>query len=222
MPNSPVLNESAYGDASSPTATDPNTVNTVFFLYVKGFQIDVIAKVSSRIAGGLLIRESLVMGGWDDTEDLSIQTVPEALWRTLVADRSPEGDNPPNWYHRACLNCFAHSTSTGDIDSGALIANPLSSSTMTKFLRRVQSVVWNRKFLKSAEQDLFGLAPMGTQVGDIICILFGCSVPVILREHRSPKGEFDYFELIGEAYVYGLMDGESLHQIRPSKFFKLG
>lgn len=186
-------------------------------MYVKGFQIDVVQKVSSRIAGGLLLRESLVMGGWDDPEDLGNETVPDAvpdkLWRTLVADRSPEGDNPPSWYHRACLNCFASSTSTGDIDSGALIANPRSSSIMTKFLRRVQSVVWNRKFLKSAERDFFGLAPMGTQVGDIICVFFGCSVPVILREHRSSADEFEYFELIGEAYVYGLMDGESLHKI---------
>lgn len=198
---------------------------------MKGFQIDVVQKVSSRIAGGLLLRESLVMGGWEDPED-QLEEVPNALWRTLVADRSPEGDNPPSWYHRACLNCFAHSTSTGDIDTGALIANPRSSSIMTKFLRRVQSVVWNRQFLKSVNHDFFGLAPMGTQVGDIICILLGCSVPVILREHRTPAsdlfpaGEFEYFELIGEAYVYGLMDGEALHQFRSltteMEHFKLG
>lgn len=212
------------GGAFTNTATENSTPSAVFFLYVKGFQVDVVQKVSSRIAGGLLLRESLIMGGWDEPEgDLS--EVPEALWRTLVADRSPEGGNPPSWYHRACLNCFAHSTSTGDIDTGALIANPRSSSIMTTFLRRVQSVVWNRKFLKSAMRDSFGLAPMGTEEGDIICILFGCSVPVIVREHRSLAGEFEYYELIGEAYVYGLMDGEALHKILPFTIeidFKLG
>lgn len=223
LPPSPSVSEFASVGAFTNTATENNTPSVVFFLYVKGFQVDVVQKVSSRIAGGLLLRESLIMGGWDDPEDLN--EVPEALWRTLVADRSPEGGNPPTWYHRACLNCFARSTSTGDIDTGALIANPRSSSIMTKFLRRVQSVVWNRQFLKSKTRDFFGLAPMGTEVGDIICILFGCSVPVILREHRSLVGEIEYYELIGEAYVYGLMDGEALHKILPSTKevdFKLG
>lgn len=224
LSTSPLSSELSSGVAFTNTATENSTPSAVFFLHVKGFQVDIVHKVSSRIAGGLLLRENLIMGGWDEPEE-DPSEVPEALWRALVAGRSPEGGNPPSWYHRACLNCFAHSTSTGDIDTGALIANPRSSSIMTTFLRRVQSVVWNRKFLKSAMQDYFGLAPMGTEEGDIICILFGCSVPVILREHRSLAGEFEYYELIGEAYVYGLMDGEALHKILPFTVevdFKLG
>lgn len=165
------------------------------------------------------------MGGYEPDE-LSLDALPDAIWRTLVADRGPDGGNPPGWYHRACQTCFAHSNSTSDIDTGYLIANPRSSSMMVEFLKRVQSVVWNRTFIKTADKDLFGLAPRGTQPGDIVCILFGCSVPVILREKRSSTGEFEhYYELIGESFVYGMMDGEAMHKILPdigARDFKLG
>jgi hypothetical protein len=43
-----------------------------------------------------------------------------------------------------------------------------------------------------------------------ICILYGCSVPVVLRPIRNSEScnEF-YYELIGECYVHGMMDGEA-------------
>jgi hypothetical protein len=44
-----------------------------------------------------------------------------------------------------------------------------------------------------------------TNVSLAICILFGCSVPVVLRQ--SPLGTY---QLVGESYIYGMMDGEVL------------
>jgi hypothetical protein len=41
-------------------------------------------------------------------------------------------------------------------------------------------------------------------MGDLICILFGCSVPVILRKHKD-----GFYEFVGESYIYGKMDGEA-------------
>jgi hypothetical protein len=38
-----------------------------------------------------------------------------------------------------------------------------------------------------------------------VCILFGCNVPVLLR-----KDLFDTYQLVGESYIYGIMDGEAL------------
>jgi hypothetical protein len=73
-------------------------------------------------------------------------------------------------------------------------------------LRRVQQVVWNRKFLRSSKDKLFGLAPTKSLVGDYICILFGCSVPVILRKSEDGKS----YLFVGEAYIHGMMDGEAV------------
>ena len=48
-----------------------------------------------------------------------------------------------------------------------------------------------------------GLAPQGTLVDDIICVLRGCPVPVVLRQVGS------HFVFVGTSFVEGLMDGEA-------------
>ncbi|KAG7006525.1 hypothetical protein G7Y79_00014g037000 [Physcia stellaris] len=198
-----------------------------FFINVEGFQIDTIHQVSGRIADGLLLRECLVMGGLAEPYTLDPKgIVPDKLWRTLVAGKDPNGKNPPSWYHRACLQCLAQSTVAGDINTSTLIGRPWTPSLVVEFLRRVQSVVWQRIFIESSVRRFFGLAPNEARVGDMICILYGCSVPVILREikDRSTQ-EILHYELIGESYIYGLMDGEAVEDFLPpegSKSFKLG
>jgi hypothetical protein len=47
-----------------------------------------------------------------------------------------------------------------------------------------------------------GVGPSALEKGDIVVVLFGCSVPVLLRKVE------DRYALVGECYVQGLMDGE--------------
>ena len=54
---------------------------------------------------------------------------------------------------------------------------------------------------------LHGLGPEGSEVGDLVCVLYGCSVPVVLKVAREQRVH-DLFEVVGEAYVHGIMDGE--------------
>jgi hypothetical protein len=61
----------------------------------------------------------------------------------------------------------------------------------------------NRRFFIT-EQGQIGLAPKEARRGDTICVLFGCSVPVVLREKQ------DIFTFVGECYVDGLMHGEAV------------
>ncbi|KAF2818345.1 hypothetical protein CC86DRAFT_413998 [Ophiobolus disseminans] len=94
-------------------------------------------------------------------------------------------------------------------------------SIIQEYLKRVRDVTWNKVFLQgvqppastggSTSETLIGLGPPKTQEGDVIAILYGCSVPVILRPMRdasSPQG----YDFIGEAYIYGKMDGEAMFQ----------
>lgn len=163
------------------------------------------------------------MGGWKGPNDPKDE-IPEELWRTLVAGRGPDGGNPPGWYHRACWECFHRGTSSGDVNIASLITNPRTPSLMVKFLKRVHGIVWNKLFVRSREKKLFGLGPRGTQIGDIICVLFGCSVPVILRPHSDPSSsQIMHYEVVGEAYIYGMMDGEAISkQETLRQEFKLG
>jgi hypothetical protein len=68
----------------------------------------------------------------------------------------------------------------------------------------------NRRLLVTND-GYIGLGPMKARQGDHVCILYGCSVPVILREINGG------FSLIGEAYVHGCMDGEALALVNEGK-----
>lgn len=50
-----------------------------------------------------------------------------------------------------------------------------------------------------------GLAPRGTQRGDLIAILLGAPVPHILRQRSDGR-----YNLVVECYVHGIMGGEAL------------
>ncbi|KAI0907784.1 heterokaryon incompatibility protein-domain-containing protein [Ustulina deusta] len=69
-----------------------------------------------------------------------------------------------------------------------------------------------RDVVDSDEQEppdpIYGLAPQGCKVSDIVCILLGCSVPVILSRDRG-----SLYKIVGEAYVHGMMDGEAMEMV---------
>ncbi|KAL5317114.1 hypothetical protein ACEPPN_014208 [Leptodophora sp. 'Broadleaf-Isolate-01'] len=182
-------------------------------LEVKGFKLDSIKKLSGRVLNGVIPAEAFEYGGWVHSDDGTFPAeVPDRLWRTLVADRGPDGVNAPTWYRRACLECLMHVDANGDLDTGGFGDLDDTPATMKIFLERVRSVIWCRKFFLSqgkgkggSHGPLFGLAPPEAREGDCICILFGCSVPVVLRAVTPDRHSF-----VGECYVHGMMDGEAL------------
>lgn len=283
-------------------------------LPLRGFKLARITTISPRNTGGVILRESLVMGGWNRTEQDASGIVPDKIWRTLVADRDPDGQIPPTWYQRACLRCLeiADTFNNGDLNVGELLQG--NSELIRKYLTRVKNVTWNRRFFQATtERDrsattgrsshfapntkttdgggtemthhehqlespieharlpafqrendgtdndcdrprherrysttggangflpengnhsgsngggdskkpspLFGLGPPTMEAGDYICILKGCSVPVILRQippagtnssETSPPDQDTHMMFIGEAYVHGKMEGEAV------------
>jgi hypothetical protein len=173
-------------------------------LFVRGFRIDTISKLGPRAEDGIILHEWLELGG------VVGEIVPEAFWRTLVADRSPNGSVAPSWYSRAFLYCLRLSP-TGNINTNRLIdESEAEPSLIIDFLQRVQSVIWNRKFLVSEGNGWIGLGPMASQVGDEIYVLDGCTVPVVLRRQQDIDSHgFDFLQLVGECYVHGMMGGEA-------------
>lgn len=49
---------------------------------------------------------------------------------------------------------------------------------------------------------------------DIVCVMHGCSVPVLLRKTPSAKS----YMFVGACYMYGFMDGEAIALQRSGKF----
>ncbi|KAI8947025.1 heterokaryon incompatibility protein-domain-containing protein [Xylaria longipes] len=202
------------------TTLPPNT-SPSHRLHVKGIMIGSIKWTSSPIARGVITRACCEKGGWR-IDGQPKHKVPDKLWRTMVADRDADGNNTPPWYHRAALHAMALADNNGDLATQELLdkgdmAGRRQPQIVTEFLKRVQGVTWNRKFIEGIldnpktddAEPLFGISSPETECGDIICILFGCSVPCILRPY-GPGQRVSHFEFIGEAYIYGRMDGEEI------------
>ena len=72
-----------------------------------------------------------------------------------------------------------------------------------------------RRFLTTMEgylgwgpDNMYGGEEDQIKAGDKIAILFGCSTPIVIRPHGK------YFQILGEAYIQGLMDGEALDSLK--------
>lgn len=77
------------------------------------------------------------------------------------------------------------------------------------FFGRFFDVVIRLSFrLMTSRNGCIGMTTEKAMKGDLICVLFGCSVPVLLR--KSPIS--DSYTLIGECFLDGYMDGSVLKQ----------
>jgi hypothetical protein len=157
-------------------------------LKARGLIIGKVGDLTPRIIPGKFSQELLAMTGWghslQDTRH-SVNEVPDMLWRTLMADRNNQGQVSNIFYRRARLHCLQSEDVNGDVDIQDLMKDAPQHDGMqlANFLKRTQEVVWNRKgFLAGVDKEVFGLCPNEVQIGDVVCILYGCSVPVILRE----------------------------------------
>lgn len=112
-------------------------------------------------------------------------SVVEAFVRTIVADLDED-------FQRVTASKYARFWE-GDVSNSTEWAHEIYTfETAT-----------NRRLLITQNGDV-GLGPINAVIGDHVCILYGCSVPLVLREVDGR------FTLIGEAYLQGLMDGEAI------------
>lgn len=70
--------------------------------------------------------------------------------------------------------------------------------------------------LAITEKGRLGMAPSRAQKGDSVMVLYGCNIPVLLRD-RGGK-----FEFVGECYVDGFMDGEAITLLNDENGFREG
>lgn len=171
-----------------------------YSLYVQGFELDEVKEVLDASQGGNIPKSWLDLAGW---ENYTEQDPPGELWRTLVADRGRDNRNPPYYYARACReSAIKGGIASGRIDTAALINNE-RNSIIAEFCRRVHAVIWNRRLFRTKSGRL-GLATHVNK-GDKICILYGCTVPVVLqkqphngkvKEERKKEREEDRVETL--------------------------
>lgn len=174
-------------------------------LKVQGFILDKISQRDDAASGGVVPETWFELGRWDlDTKGEELP--PDDFWRTLVADRDELGRNPPAWYPLACrhtLQFFNHE-SRGSVNLFQVDSQLDNPALLKRYSKRLQSVIWGRRLGRTEKHKFLTLVPQKASEGDLICIIFGVSVPVVLRERKEGG-----FLLVGESYVHSMMDGEA-------------
>ena len=144
---------------------DPSRAENERSLFVTGFVLDLIGHVEDASQNGNVPPEWLQLGGWAvEYEAESSEDPPDALWRTLVADRGPEGSNAKEYYRKACQYAVQHSTANAGLQTTDL--KHRGHPILVEFLQRMEAVVWNRRLFKSEREGSLGLAPKRAKEGD--------------------------------------------------------
>ena len=133
----------------------------------------------------------------------------EAFCRTICTNVFSDGFNPPLKYlpdSQKLITAFYE----------ALISQPDSLATVSEYLKYhsniIAEVLSGRSFFSTPEGH-FGLAPVGAEENDLICIFLGCSSAMTLRATENNQ-----FQVVGEAYCHGFMTGEALLGPLPGTF----
>lgn len=73
---------------------------------------------------------------------------------------------------------------------------------------------------KTQTRRYMGLAPRNSELGDLVCVVLGCPVPLLLRaveEGKKDSGagtvDSQRYRLLGECYVHDLMNGEVMDMV---------
>ena len=77
-----------------------------------------------------------------------------------------------------------------------------------KFLRRACMRNLTSSFF-CTPQGYLGAGPPGLREGDQICVLLGCTTPLVVRRVE------DHYVVVGACFVWGLMDGEAIEGLDP-------
>lgn len=146
------------------------------------------------------------------------QSRSEAFWRTLIGDATSTARPAP-----AILGCEYHTwveaenveksylssylspvPSTLPFNLGVL--GPNSSNAMTWY-KALALCVGGRRFCIT-NKGYMGMVPPLCKPSDLVCIIMGAETPYIIR--RSSNDDDTSYEIVGECYIHGMMDGEML------------
>lgn len=114
-----------------------------------------------------------------------------------------------------CLRIHGHSfesilrdSKEADINSSSSAPNQDEYIMDTFFGRFFDTVVRMSLRLMVTRNGRIGSAPEKARKGDLICVLFGCSVPVLLRQ----SDDEDTLTFAGECFLDGFMEGAGLER----------
>ncbi|TWU70689.1 hypothetical protein ED733_001271 [Metarhizium rileyi] len=149
----------------------------------------------------------------------------EALWRTLLGDKTPAGTRPADVmfskYYQAVEGFIETLLECGqDMD----LLNPSLSTEERERLggaltyyavdagrfANVAGPHTRERMFAVTERGYVGMIPPYAEVGDAVFIIPGTQVPFLLRRRQTTHD--GRWRLVGECYFHGMMDGEMVSE----------
>jgi hypothetical protein len=130
----------------------------------------------------------------------------DALWRTFCWNTTNDGALIPCDYADYFSAWVKAIIGTADgTHADKMEWSPEDGLRVKRFDQLFSEKCYNRRFFRTVE-GRFGWAPDQAKVGDQVCILNGAAVPFVVR----PIDLDNCFELIGDGYLHGVMNGEAM------------
>lgn len=151
------------------------------------------------------------------TEGFSTINNREALWRTLICDtsrgvKSGEGITmpaTPEYGHM--YNGLIGYRGKFKREVAPTLGPGEAPDPRLKYAQEAETEMRGRCFFVS-RRGYFGMGAHGIETNDMICILYGASLPVVLRKKECSEEHM----LVGDAYVHGIMnDQEAASTVMP-------
>jgi hypothetical protein len=140
-------------------------------------------------------------------DDPAVDKRLENLWRTLVLDMIREQSEKMLGF----CSMFNHLLGWNDRGEGGLVPSwKYSNHDIQPFRTRVEHCVHGRQ-LAITQKGHIGMIPVTAQVGDVVCNLFGCPVPLVLRRQGT------HYIVVGEAYIRDYMSLEAIREMKDGK-----
>jgi hypothetical protein len=135
----------------------------------------------------------------------------EIFWRTVIANKTHEKKPvTPEYaqYYKSWVAIMNLNTSETTYESN--LEQYYQMNRECSIFSSALSVNLTGRQAFITDNGNAGLTFPETIEGDVVCIILGANTPFILRENPSRDGEQATYQLVGEAYMYGFMDGEGL------------
>ncbi|KAK0711906.1 hypothetical protein B0H67DRAFT_586545 [Lasiosphaeris hirsuta] len=188
-------------------------------LKVKGYLVDVV----TRVAGSHAPARTGIRTLYTDFDDLLVEVrswctqalmsglndpdIPwrqGAFWRTLVYDTFPTGYffSAPDEWEGMELSTLTKFVADEDLSSEEEMALP------SEYMIQLRRTAQGGKAFGLSSSGMYLMLPPGAKMGDVVCVLWGCDIPVVLGDRDGKT------VLIGETYCDGLMDGTWIDNAR--------
>ena len=144
---------------------------------------------------------------------LTGESLQEAFWRTLICNMDMEHREAGPEYRDHWLALHALYSRFEDVVSTNL--NLQQILAMMAFEEPMALFAEGRRFCTTAN-GFMGWVPQQAQLGDMLCVFSGSKVPFLVRRALFRRDDLpflirpgaEYFKVIGDCYVHGIMEGE--------------